>query len=255
MARPKKENAEYFSHDANMRNDPKIKALRKKFTDGYAVYNMFLEYLTDCTLFEVKMTELEFEILSGDFDVDVEILKEILDYCVKVGLLIQSENMFFSNGLKKRLQPVLDKRNNAKDKFLQIKLQESEQKVQKSVVSVTETTQSKVKESKVKESKVYKEDIDSRKLKFSLTLKPFLETYGSDFLNNFYKYWTEPNISKTKFRRELEKTWDVGLRLETWAKNDKNFKQKENGKHVTTPAAKTAYKFDVDEIQAQFSGA
>lgn len=248
MARPKKENAEYFSHDANMRNDPKIKALRKKFTDGYAVYNMFLEYLTDCTLFEVKMSELEFEILSGDFDVDVEILKEILDYCVKVGLLIQSENMFFSNGLKKRLQPVLDKRNNAKDKFLQIKLQESEQKVQKSGVSVTETTQSKVKESKVKESKVYKEDIDSRKLKFSHTLKPFLQNYGKTLLNEFYKYWTEPNVSNTKFRRELEKTWDVGRRLETWAKNDKNFKQTENGKHVTTPAAKTAYKFDANRI-------
>lgn len=154
MARPKKENAEYFSHDANMRNDPKVKALRKKFTEGYAVYNMFLEYLTDCALFEVEMSELEFEILSGDFDVEVEILKDILDYCAKVGLLIKSENVFFSSGLKKRLQPVLDKRNNAKDKFLQIKLQENEQKVQKSGVSVAETTQSKVKERKVKESKV-----------------------------------------------------------------------------------------------------
>lgn len=255
MARPKKENAEYFSHDANMRNDPKIKALRKKFRDGYAVYNMFLEYLTDCILFEVKMSELEFEILSGDFDVEVETLKEILDYCVKVGLLIQLENVFFSNGLKKRLQPVLDKRNNAKDKFLQIKLQESERKIQKSGVSVTETTQSKGKERKVKESKVYKENIDSRKLKFSETLKPFLGIYGSDLLNEFYKYWTEPNKSQTKFKQELQQTWDVGRRLETWAKNDKNFKKPENGKQFTTPAAKTAYKFDVDEIQAQFSGA
>jgi hypothetical protein len=248
MARPKKENAEYFSHDANMRNDPKIKALRKKFTDGYAVYNMFLEYLTDCTLFEVQMTDLEFEILSGDFDVEVEILKEILDYCIKVGLLISLENVFFSNGLKKRLQPVLDKRNNAKDKFLQIKLKENEQKVQKSIVSVAETTQSKVKESKVKESKVYKEDIDSRKLKFSHTLEPFLKTYGKDLLNDFYKYWTEPNVSNSKFRRELQKTWDTQRRLETWAKNDKNFKKPENGKQFTNPTTKTAYKFDAARI-------
>lgn len=69
-----------------------------------------------------------------------------------------------------------------------------------------------------------KKDIDSRKLKFASTLKPFLEKYGKDMLNEFYKYWTEPNNSNTKFRRELEKTWSLERRLESWAKNDKNFK-------------------------------
>lgn len=254
MARPKKENAEYFSHDANMRNDPKVKALRKKFQDGYAVYNMFLEYLTDCVLFEVEMTDLEFEILSGDFDVDVEILKEILDYCIKIGLLIKSENVFFSNGLKKRLQPVLDKRNNAKTKFLQQKLGKEIQETQKNLVSVTEKTQSKVKESKGKESKVKnsKEDISARKLKFSSTLEPFLETYGKELLNDFYKYWTEPNISKTKFRKELERTWDVERRLATWAKNDKNFKP--DGKQQNTNPTKQAYEFSVDRVIETYAG-
>ena len=47
--------------------------------------------------------------------------------------------------------------------------------------------------------------------------------YGHNMLNNFYLYWTEPNKSNTKFRQELEKTWDVARWLETWAKNDKNF--------------------------------
>lgn len=69
-----------------------------------------------------------------------------------------------------------------------------------------------------------KEDIDVRKLKFAETLKPFLEIYGKNLCNDFYKYWTEPNKSKSKFRAELEKTWDVERRLETWARNDKNFK-------------------------------
>ncbi|SNA84042.1 DUF4373 domain-containing protein [Flavobacterium psychrophilum] len=241
MARPKRENAEYFSHDANMRNDPKIKALRKKFKEGYSVYNMFLEYLTDCRFFEVEMTDLEYEIMSGDFDIETEFLIDILNYCVKIGLLNKTENVFFSNGLKKRLQPVLDKRNKAKASFLSqfaTETDKKEEKVQKSLVSVTETTQSKVKESKVKESKVYKkeiESIDSRKLKFSHTLEPFLKTYGKDLLNEFYKYWTEQNVSNSKFRRELQKTWDVGRRLETWAKNDKNFKKPENGNPNSGP--------------------
>ena len=69
-----------------------------------------------------------------------------------------------------------------------------------------------------------KNDIEDRKLKFASTLEPFLQTYGKVFLNDFYKYWTEPNKSNTKFRAELEKTWDVERRLETWARNDKNFK-------------------------------
>lgn len=68
---------------------------------------------------------------------------------------------------------------------------------------------------------ITKDTIDSRKLKFAATLEPFLEKYGKAMLNDFYRYWTEPNNSGTKFRRELEKTWDVSRRLETWAKNEK----------------------------------
>ncbi|EKT4500969.1 DUF4373 domain-containing protein [Flavobacterium psychrophilum] len=172
MARPKRENAEYFSHDANMRNDPKIKALRKKFKEGYSVYNMFLEYLTDCRFFEVEMTDLEYEIMSGDFDVETEILIDILNYCVKIGLLNKTENVFFSNGLKKRLQPVLDKRNKAKTSFLSqfaTETEKKEEKVQKSLVSVTETTQSKVKESKVKESKVKESKVKEIKKEEEIT--------------------------------------------------------------------------------------
>lgn len=84
---------------------------------------------------------------------------------------------------------------------------------------------------------IIKEDnIDSRKLKFASTLEPFIEIYGKDLLNDFYKYWTEPNKSKTKFRQELEKTWDLERRLGTWAKNDKNFNKgkKDFTTHITT---------------------
>lgn len=79
-------------------------------------------------------------------------------------------------------------------------------------------------EEQEQEEEQEKNKIEDRKLKFASTLEPFLQTYGKVFLNDFYKYWTEPNKSKTKFRQELEKTWDLSRRLETWAKNDKNFK-------------------------------
>ena len=70
-------------------------------------------------------------------------------------------------------------------------------------------------------------NIEQRKLKFADNLKIFNITYDRNLLLEFYKYWTEPNKSNTKFRMELEKTWDLSRRLENWAKNDKSFtKQK-----------------------------
>jgi len=86
--------------------------------------------------------------------------------------------------------------------------------------SVTDKVNEIVKD-KVKETLI--NSIDSRKLKFSSTLEPYLETYGRSLLNDFYSYWTEPNKSKTKFKQELEKTWSLERRLSTWANNDKNF--------------------------------
>ena len=71
-------------------------------------------------------------------------------------------------------------------------------------------------------------NIEERKLKFASTLEPFLETYGKEFLNDFYKYWTEPNKSNTKFKQELEKTWSLERRLETWAKNQKIFEKEKS---------------------------
>lgn len=63
-------------------------------------------------------------------------------------------------------------------------------------------------------------DIEERKLKFASTLQIFLPQYGRELLNEFYGYWTEPNKSNTKFRQELEKTWDLNRRLERWTKSD-----------------------------------
>jgi hypothetical protein len=71
-------------------------------------------------------------------------------------------------------------------------------------------------------------NIESRKLKFANSLKVYLDIYGKDTLNDFYRYWSEPNKSNTKFKMELEKTWDTKGRLETWIKRDKQFTKTQN---------------------------
>ena len=76
--------------------------------------------------------------------------------------------------------------------------------------------------------------IDIRKLKFADTLKPFLDKYGKEMIRKFYDYWTEPNKSNTKFKQELQKTWDVKRRLDSWSSNNfDNKKQQHTYNHDT----------------------
>jgi hypothetical protein len=95
----------------------------------------------------------------------------------------------------------------------------------KSTVSVSVSVSDNV---NVKESN----SIDTRKSKFAHTLKPFLDIYSKETIREFYDYWTEPNKSNTKFRQELQKTWSVNRRLETW--NNNNFNKQQNGKSKIT---------------------
>ena len=41
-----------------------------------------------------------------------------------------------------------------------------------------------------------------------------------DVIEDFCDYWTETNKTKTKMRFELEKTFDINIRLKRWIKND-----------------------------------
>ena len=53
-------------------------------------------------------------------------------------------------------------------------------------------------------------------------LKAFVGQYPPEMLRSFFNYWSEPNNSRTKMRRELEKTWETPRRLANWANRDKN---------------------------------
>lgn len=114
MARQKNSDnggADYFSHDIDMRNDIKVKALRRKFSHtGYAVWCFMLEYLTDCTNFEFDYNEVSQELLASDFDVPVAELREIIDYSVKIGLLQHEDGMIFSAAHKRRFVRMLEVR-------------------------------------------------------------------------------------------------------------------------------------------------
>lgn len=66
-------------------------------------------------------------------------------------------------------------------------------------------------------------NIELRSENFKNSLIPFKQKYSIEMLKNFFGYWTEPNKSNTKMRFELETTWSIERRLETWSKRQKDF--------------------------------
>jgi hypothetical protein len=118
-----------------MRDDPKIKALRRKFGHtGYSVWNMLLESITDSDNFRFS---IDYEITAGDYDVDPDTLREIILYCVKMDLLQTNTNdtIIWSKTLDNRMQPLLSKRKRNRNPT-------------DDELSTSENPQSKVKESK-----------------------------------------------------------------------------------------------------------
>lgn len=158
MARPKKNNLEYFSHDKDMRNDLKIKALRRKYSHkGYSIYVMMLEHISNCDYLQYEWSELNIELLTPDFDIDATELMEIIDYCVKLNLFQIHLGYIYSHRFYERNEKVLNSRegfslNNSPIMMLkQKKLLDNV--VNPELTIVNPELIHRVKESKLKESK------------------------------------------------------------------------------------------------------
>lgn len=99
-------------------------------------------------------------------------------------------------------------------------------------------------------------NLERRKEAFTEELRPYVQIYGRDMVNEFWKYWTEPNKSKTKMRFEQERTWDINRRLQRWAnnnlqKNGNNNKNLETKEQRATKYAETINRLIEEDINKQ----
>ena len=170
MARPRKENADYFSHDSGMRDDPKIKAVRNKYGfKGYAVWCYLLEVLTNADHFQIEWDDMQRELLAADFGLEGggEELGEMVEYFRRLKLFRLDENgILRCVNLEKRLDGVVQDRKR-KRKWIEKRWKETPEKLPNSNVSEVLDGNNEVldrsngvldvknhtKESKVKESK------------------------------------------------------------------------------------------------------
>ena len=63
--------------------------------------------------------------------------------------------------------------------------------------------------------------LETRKNDFSHSVVPYAEQYDREMLNDFYQYWTELDKRGRRMRFEMEKTWETGKRLATWARRER----------------------------------
>ena len=161
MARPKKYNADYFSHDCDMRNDVKLRNIRRKFGhEGYSLWNMILEFLGDCDYFEYEWTDMNIELLEPDFDMDADRIKEIVNHMLHLGLLQIKHGYLTCDNFSERLSVTLSqKRPDFSMENSNIMMIERSFRTENSVNS-NGNTQSKVKESKGEDSTLYETKVE-----------------------------------------------------------------------------------------------
>jgi len=197
MARPVRNYCEYFPHDRDMRNHKKIKSIRQKFgIKGYGIWCMLLEVLTgsDGNVFEDN--DFELELLSGDFDVSVTEIRDVLNYCYRMELLFNIDGFVNSNSLDERLKTVYEKRKRAKN--LSEKQKRKNGKFYSNDdcigVSVTETTdETDISVEIMPQSKVNKSKVNKTKAKvINFPFEAFWDLYDK----------------KVGERNKLEKKWE-----------------------------------------------
>ena len=69
--------------------------------------------------------------------------------------------------------------------------------------------------------------LQPRRDAFIKELRQYVDEYGKEMCNAFYRYWTEAdckkeggNLASIKMRFEKQPTWELGRRLITWNKNN-----------------------------------
>lgn len=117
MGRPQKTNADYFSHDNDMRNDRRILALRNRYSfDGYGVWCMLLEVLTDAEYFALDWDDLNQELIAAEFRIDQEKLTEIVAYCCKLQLVRVDDGKLLCDKLIDRFDGLVARRKHNAEK-------------------------------------------------------------------------------------------------------------------------------------------
>lgn len=225
--------ANYFSHDSNAKDDPKmIKLIDQLGLEGYGAFWVLIELLREQPNYRLPLAAVPR--ISRTYNItDTKLMVVIKSF----QLFDNDEVYFFSPSLLIRMGKMTElysgrtakgwetRRLRADNQLLNDA--QASQSIPEPLHSNAENAnKSKVKEIKEKESMAGEPPnqpisaFDKRVRLFGETLKDYVPKYGRDMVKEFYNYWKEANKSRTKMRWEQERTWELDLRLTKWASND-----------------------------------
>lgn len=64
--------------------------------------------------------------------------------------------------------------------------------------------------------------LEERKVKFTMSLAPYANTYPREMLKQFRDYWCEHNEKGRKMRFEMQKVFNLKMRLKKWHEKSNN---------------------------------
>ncbi len=173
MARPQKEGLDYFPLDVDIDQDDKVQLIEARFgITGFAiVIKLFMKIYKEGYYYE--WTEKEQLLFSKRINVDINLVNDVINECLKWGLfdqkLYKKYSILTSKGIQSRYMEavsrrkqvhiikeyfVLDQSKYSNIIFVNINPINDDNNTISDDVNVSNNPQSKVKKSKVKESKV-----------------------------------------------------------------------------------------------------
>jgi hypothetical protein len=233
MARNVKSGLDYFPLDVD--TDDKFELIEAKHElIGFAIIIKLFQRIYKAGYY-LEWNDEKLLIFKKSINVDINTINDVINDCLKYGIfneaLFKKYKILTSSGIQKRYFQACERRKilNLHKEFIIVDINETNVNI--NWINDDKSTQRK--EKKIKEKKSKENKIEIRKEKFKEDLKPFLEIYGKDLLNDFFLYWTEMNQGGKKMRFEMQTVFDIKRRLATWHKNStkNNFTKQQ----TTTP--------------------
>jgi len=193
----------YFIHQSNSFQDYKIIKMRSKLgIESYGIFWALLELLFNE---ENKLCIDDYDALAFSLQCDSNILKQVIE---DFDLFVVQDGCFYSKRLNEHIEEINTKSNKAK---------ESASRRWNNANAMRTHSEPNASIS-ISSSKSNSKSINKRIEDFKKSIHA-IEDISDDDKNDFFLYWTEKNKSGSKFRAEMQKTFDINLRLKRWASN------------------------------------
>tara|TARA_R110000824_G_scaffold184041_1_gene365081 strand:- start:18 stop:779 length:762 start_codon:yes stop_codon:yes gene_type:complete len=199
----------YFLHESSSFNDYKIIKLRSKL--GIEAYGIFWAVLELLFNEENKLCINDYDALAFSLQCDPTKLKQVIE---DFDLFVVDDDCFYSKRLNNHIEDINTKSNKAKENANK---RWNNANAMKSHLNGNAS----ISISNSKSSSKSKSKIDNRIHDFKKSVFTHKD-FSNDDLENFYAYWSELNKSGSRMRWELERTWNLKLRLKRWVNNGFN---------------------------------